>query len=203
MSHSANHYSKNITLNRLNIKDNDATIQKIPTYKRDASVQESVRKNMSQFNPAKKNYPTNLSTSSLNTNISNMKEIVFVNPYDIKPFIEFSEFDFESNFIPKRKLLYQSPKIFNNKLITFQKSKNKNILDFKLFDDNLIFKEINPSYLQDEHSDDGSESSDERIKNGKKFLTQEIENTMKELHSNLSVKKNNKNLSRKMRFSNS
>ena len=75
-------------------------------------------------------------------------------------------------------------------------------MEFSLFDDNLIFKDINKSYLQDEHDDDGSESSDEKIKDGKLYLTQELEDSAKELSESLKKNLNKKILSRGIRFKN-
>ena len=75
-------------------------------------------------------------------------------------------------------------------------------MEFSLFDDKLIFKDINRSYLQDEHDDDGSESSDEKINDGKLFLTQELEDSAKELSKNLKKNKDKKLLSRRIRFKN-
>ena len=63
----------------------------------------------------------------------------------------------------KRKLGHKSYTVLNNKVISFQNQKNKQILEFSLFDDNFIFKDLNKSYLQDEHSDDGADSSEEKI----------------------------------------
>ena len=94
------------------------------------------------------------------------------------------------------------PNILNNKIITFQKQKNKEILEFSLFDDKFIFKDINKSYLQDEHDDDGSESSDEKIKDGRLYLTQELEDSAKELSKILKKNKDKNILSRRIRFKN-
>ena len=75
-------------------------------------------------------------------------------------------------------------------------------MEFSLFDDKLIFKDINRSYLQDEHSDDGSESSDEKINDGRMFLTQELEDSVKQMSKSLLKKQNQQLLSRRMRFKN-
>ena len=64
----------------------------------------------------------------------------------------------------------------------------------------MIFKDINSSYLQDAYNDDGGESSDERINKGKKFLSQEIEQSIKELKKNLKNNQNKPLLSRRMQF---
>ena len=96
--------------------------------------------------------------------------------------------------------MYKSPKIFNDKIISFQKQKNKQIVEFSLFDDKLIFKDINRSYLQDEHDDDGSESSDEKINFGKLYLTQELADSAKEISQTVKKNKDKKILSRRIRF---
>ena len=75
-------------------------------------------------------------------------------------------------------------------------------MEFSLFDDKLIFKDINKSYLQDEHDDDGSESSDEKINDGKLFLNQELEDSAKEISDSIKKNSNEKILSRKIRFKN-
>jgi len=109
-------------------------------------------------------------------------------------------------FIPKRKKFYQPNEIINNKIISFQTQKNKQIMEFPLFDDSLIFKDINRSFLQDEHDDDGDESSDEKINNGIIYLEQEVVDSIKHFKKcsdkNKSNKKNNHILSREMRFNN-
>ena len=64
----------------------------------------------------------------------------------------------------------------------------------------MIFKDINSSYLQDAYNDDGEESSDEKINKGKKFLSQEIEQSIKELKKNLKNNQNKPLLSRRMQF---
>ena len=95
-----------------------------------------------------------------------------------------------------------SPSIINNRIISFQKQENKELLEFSLFGDNLIFDGINKSYLQDEKNDDGAESSDEKIEDGKNFLSEELENSIKKLSKSLQKNQNEKLLSRKMRFKN-
>ena len=75
-------------------------------------------------------------------------------------------------------------------------------MEFSLFDDKLIFKDINKSYLQDEHDDDGSESSDEKINDGKLFLTQELEDSAKQIFKSLKKNPTENILSRKIRFKN-
>ena len=73
-------------------------------------------------------------------------------------------------------------------------------MEFSLFDEKLIFKDMNRSYLQDEYSDDGSESSDENIEGGKLLLSKELEDSVKQLSQNLSKNKNEKLLKRRMKF---
>ena len=87
-------------------------------------------------------------------------------------------------------------------MITFQRQKDKKILEFFLFDDKTIFKDINKAYLQDEKGDDGDESSDEKIKLGQALLFQELDESSKDLKENLKFNKGNELLSRKLRFKN-
>ena len=75
-------------------------------------------------------------------------------------------------------------------------------MEFFLFDDKTIFKDINKAYLQDEKGDDGDESSDEKIKLGQALLFQELDESSKDLKENLKYNKGNELLSRKLRFKN-
>ena len=75
-------------------------------------------------------------------------------------------------------------------------------MEFPLFDDNSIFKDINKSYLQEEYSDDGSESSEEKINGAKLFLSQEIVDSIKKLSKSLQKNRGENLLSRRMRFKN-
>ena len=203
MSFSANNKVKKSSTNFLYKKYID---RKIENYfktktKRDTSQKESSHLNLKKIN--NKNIPTSYSNSSITTNISVTKEKDKEKEnschYSIKPIIEDRS---ENKFISKQKILYKSPNILNNKIITFQKQKNKEILEFSLFDDKFIFKDINKSYLQDEHDDDGSESSDEKIKDGRLYLTQELEDSAKELSKILKKNKDKNILSRRIRFKN-
>ena len=203
MSFSANNKVKKSSTNFLYKKYID---RKIENYfktktKRDTSQKESSHLNLKKIN--NKNIPTSFSNSSITTNISVTKEKDKEKEnschYSIKPIIEDRS---ENKFISKQKILYKSPNILNNKIITFQKQKNKEILEFSLFDDKFIFKDINKSYLQDEHDDDGSESSDEKIKDGRLYLTQELEDSAKELSKILKKNKDKNILSRRIRFKN-
>ena len=201
MSYSANH--KNIKkskdyLEKQYLGDN---IQKAISYKRESSKKDKSRLTIANINT--KFIHNNFSNSSINTNISNIKEDKKDNStFNSYPIIPIIENDFDKNFIQKRKIIYKSPSIINNRIISFQKQKNKQILEFSLFDDKLIFKDINRSYLQDEHSDDGSESSDEKINDGRMFLTQELEDSIKQMSKSLLKNQNQKLLSRRMRFKN-
>ena len=190
---SANHRNKTKALTYFQ-KENINNIQKILSCKK-----ESFKKDRSRLNLIYNNvfFPNNFSKSSVNTNISNIRDGLQFNSYPIKPI---SEDNFEDSFIQKRKKIYKPPSIINNRIISFQKQKNKQILEFSLFDEKLIFKDINRSYLQDECSDDGSESSDEKIIESKKLLSLELEDSIKQLSN--SLKKNQKEnlLSRRMRF---
>ena len=203
MSFSANNKVKKSSTNFLYKKYID---RKIENYfktktKRDTSQKESSHLNLKKIN--NKNILTSFSNSSITTNISVTKEKDKEKEnschYSIKPIVEDIS---ENKFISKQKILYKSPNILNNKIITFQKQKNKEILEFSLFDDKFIFKDINKSYLQDEHDDDGSESSDEKIKDGRLYLTQELEDSAKELSKIFKKNKDKNILSRRIRFKN-
>ena len=214
MSFSANHKVKKNSWNYLNKRYIDEKIGKYFNNKRDSSKKDESHLNIAKLN--NKCIPTTFSNSSIATNISAVKDKEkdkFIDKsiknekdfsynsyqYPIKTIVEDS---IENIFLSKQKIIYKSPKVFNNKIISFQKQKNKRILEFSLFDDKLIFKDINRSYLQDENNDDGSESSDEKINDGKLFLTQELEGSAKELSKNLKKNKDKKLLSRRIRFKN-
>ena len=214
MSFSANHKIKRNQWDYLNRRYIDVKIDKYLNHRRDTSKKEESRLNISKLN--NKCIPTTFSNSSITTNISVVKDKEkekYIDKsikkdkdqsytsyqYPIKTIVEDS---LENRFLSKQKIIYKSPEVINNKIISFQKQKNKSILEFSLFDDKLIFKDINRSYLQDEHDDDGSESSDEKINDGKLFLTQELEDSAKELSKNLKKNKDKKLLSRRIRFKN-
>ena len=130
--------------------------------------------------------------------IINDKEISF-NSVPIKPKNELED-NLENMFIKKKLKTFKPPTTTNKKIITFQRQKDKEILEFFLFDDDLIFKDINKAYLQDEQVDDGDSSSEEEIENGKIYLSQELEQSIKDFHENLKKNQNKPILSRKMRF---
>lgn len=201
MSFSANNKVKKSSTNFLYKKYIDRKIENYFQTERNTSQKESSHLNLKKIN--NKNIPTSYSNSSITTNISVTKEKDKEKEnschYSIKPIIEDRS---ENKFISKQKILYKSPNILNNKIITFQKQKNKEILEFSLFDDKFIFKDINKSYLQDEHDDDGSESSDEKIKDGRLYLTQELEDSAKELSKIFKKNKDKNILSRRIRFKN-
>ena len=201
MSFSANNKVKKSSTNFLYKKYIDRKIENYFQTERNTSQKESSHLNLKKIN--NKNILTSFSNSSITTNISVTKEKDKEKEnschYSIKPIIEDRS---ENKFISKQKILYKSPNILNNKIITFQKQKNKEILEFSLFDDKFIFKDINKSYLQDEHDDDGSESSDEKIKDGRLYLTQELEDSAKELSKILKKNKDKNILSRRIRFKN-
>ena len=201
MSFSANNKVKKSSTNFLYKKYIDGKIENYFQTERNTSQKESSHLNLKKIN--NKNIPTSYSNSSITTNISVTKEKDKEKEnschYSIKPIIEDRS---ENKFISKQKILYKSPNILNNKIITFQKQKNKEILEFSLFDDKFIFKDINKSYLQDEHDDDGSESSDEKIKDGRLYLTQELEDSAKELSKIFKKNKDKNILSRRIRFKN-
>jgi hypothetical protein len=201
MSFSANNKVKKSSTNFLYKKYIDRKIENYFQTERNTSQKESSHLNLKKIN--NKNITTSFSNSSITTNISVTKEKDKEKEnschYSIKPIIEDRS---ENKFISKQKILYKSPNILNNKIITFQKQKNKEILEFSLFDDKFIFKDINKSYLQDEHDDDGSESSDEKIKDGRLYLTQELEDSAKELSKIFKKNKDKNILSRRIRFKN-
>ena len=215
MSFSANHKIKRNKWDYLNKRYIDVKIDKYINNKRDSSKKDESRLNISKLN--NKSIPTTtFSNSSITTNISvvkdkekekyidksikNEKDYSYTSyQYPIKPIVEDS---YENTFVSKQKKEYKSTEVINTKIITFQKQKDKTIKDFALFDDKLIFKEINRSYLQDEHDDDGSESSDEKINDGKLFLTQELEDSAKVLSKNIKKNKDKKFLSRRIKFKN-
>lgn len=201
MSFSANNKVKKSSTNFLYKKYIDRKIENYFQTERNTSQKESSHLNLKKIN--NKNILTSYSNSSITTNISVTKEKDKEKEnschYSIKPIVEDIS---ENKFISKQKILYKSPNILNNKIITFQKQKNKEILEFSLFDDKFIFKDINKSYLQDEHDDDGSESSDEKIKDGRLYLTQELEDSAKELSKIFKKNKDKNILSRRIRFKN-
>ena len=201
MSFSANNKVKKSSTNFLYKKYIDRKIENYFQTERNTSQKESSHLNLKKIN--NKNILTSYSNSSITTNISVTKEKDKEKEnschYSIKPIIEDRS---ENKLISKQKILYKSPNILNNKIITFQKQKNKEILEFSLFDDKFIFKDINKSYLQDEHDDDGSESSDEKIKDGRLYLTQELEDSAKELSKIFKKNKDKNILSRRIRFKN-
>ena len=214
MSFSANHKIKNKSWNYLDTKYFDTKIDKYFKNKRDTSKKEESRLNISKFNNTY--IPTTLSNSSIATNISIVKdknkendrnivkaannEIDFSNNSFQCPIKTIKEDSFENVFMSKQKIIYKSPKKINNKIISFQKQRNKKILEFSIFNDRLVFKDINESYLQDEQNDDGSESSDEKINDGKLFMTQEIESSSKIFKESFDKNKVKKFLSRRPRL---
>ena len=201
MSYSANHKNIKKSIKYLEKQYLEDNIQRSISYKRESSKKDKSRLTIANIN--NQFIHKNFSNSSINTNISIIKEDKKDNStYNSYPIIPIIEDDFDKNFIQKRKIIYKSPSIINNRIISFQKQKNKQILEFSLFDDKLIFKDINRSYLQDEHSDDGSESSDEKINDGRMFLTQELEDSVKQMSKSLLKKQNQQLLSRRMRFKN-
>jgi hypothetical protein len=136
-------------------------------------------------------------TKNTNSVLLNKDKEISLNSLPIK---ELNENNLDQLFLPKKKKVFKSPMIITSKMISFQRQKDKTILEFPLFDDEMIFKDINKAYLQDECNDDGDESSDEKINNGKKYLFQEVEQSIKEMKINLKHNQNKHLLSRRMRF---
>ena len=145
--------------------------------------------------------PNQETSSSGTSNITSFKEKEkYEIPYFSFPVKSLEEFDVENYFMKKNKKIFESPTVLSDKKISFQRQKDKKILEFVLFDDKIIFKDINRSYLQDEESEDGDESSDEKIKLGQNLLIQELEESSKEIKENLKNNKENSLLSRKIKF---
>ena len=140
--------------------------------------------------------------TNINASIKKDKDLLSYFSYQTKPVIEEENSILENKFISKKKKIYKPPTIIDKKHITFQRQSDKKVLEFSLFDDNLIFQDLNRSYLQDESSDDGDESSEEKINCGKLLLYQEIEESTKDLLNNLKTNQGEPILSRRMRFKN-
>ena len=116
------------------------------------------------------------------------------------PVKKLKEMDIENYFLPKNKKVFESRKIINDKNITFQRQKDKVVLEFPLFDDEMIFKDVNKAYLQNTESDDGDCSSDDNINMGKNILSKKLEEASKEIKINLYNNKINSLLYRPIRF---
>ena len=67
-------------------------------------------------------------------------------------------------------------------------------------DDNLIFKDINKAFLQDQDLDDGSDSSDKQVELGSNLLNTELLKASKKINKFFSNNKEITILSRKIRF---
>ena len=106
----------------------------------------------------------------------------------------------ENFFLDKNKKIYKDNNIINNKIVTFQRKKDKKILKFNLFEDEMIFKDVNKAYLQDEHNDDGNISTGEQINSDINLLLQELEESSKELIENLKSNKKENILSRPIKL---
>ena len=96
--------------------------------------------------------------------------------------------------------MYKDKEIINCKKITFQRQNDKNILEFNLFEDEMIFKDVNKAYLQDEQDDDGNISTDEKINSDINYILQELEESSKELTTNLKNNKKDISISRPIKF---
>ena len=190
MSRSPNNKNKNDSKKNLN-KSKDKDKQKNPINIKTSPITNN-------------NKLTNDSNSTKNTNanasIKKDKDLLSYFSYQAKPVIE--ENELENQTVSRKKKMYKPPTVIDKKKIKFQRQSDKEILEFSLFDDNLIFKDLNRSYLQDESSDDGDESSEEKINCGKLLLYKEIEESSKELLKNLNKNQGEPLLSRRMRFKN-
>ena len=117
--------------------------------------------------------------------------------FPIKPLEEKKVGNF---FLNKNKKIFRENNIINKKIVTFQRQKDKKILEFNLFEDEMIFKDVNKAYLQEEHNDDGNISTDEQINSDINLLLQELEESSKELTENLKNNKKETFLSRPIKF---
>ena len=140
-----------------------------------------------------KSSTTNAPSDKENTNSSQ-------HLYHSQKGIQSEENIFDDFFNKKNKKLFEARKISNNKKITFQRKKDKNILEFDLLDDNLIFKDINKAFLQDQDFDDGSDSSDKQVELGSNLLNTELLKASKKINKFFSNNKEITILSRKIRF---
>jgi len=156
--------------------------------------------NFDKYISANENTPIKVEVT-FSKNITSFKEKEkFELAYFSFPVKSLEEFDVENYFMKKNKKIFESPTVINDKKISFQRQTDKKIMEFVLFDDKVIFKDINRSYLQDEESDDGDESSDEKIKLGQTLLFQELEESSKEIKEKVKNNSENSVLSRKIRF---
>jgi len=64
----------------------------------------------------------------------------------------------------------------------------------------MIFKDVNKAYLQDEQDDDGNISTDEKINSDINYILQELEESSKELTTNLKNNKKDISISRPIKF---
>ena len=145
------------------------------------------------------------SPKKINNNNNNIKlipkdfenEYLFYFSFPIKPL---EEKKIEEYFLNKNKKMYKDKEIINCKKITFQRQNDKNILEFNLFEDEMIFKDVNKAYLQDEQDDDGNISTDEKINSDINYILQELEESSKELTTNLKNNKKDISISRPIKF---
>ena len=145
------------------------------------------------------------SPKKINNNNNNIKlipkdfenENLFYFSFPIKPL---EEKKIEEYFLNKNKKMYKEKEIINCKKITFQRQNDKNILEFNLFEDEMIFKDVNKAYLQDEQDDDGNISTDEKINSDINYILQELEESSKELTTNLKNNKKDISISRPIKF---
>ena len=156
------------------------------------------------FNKININYINNININKVYTSYY---EDNYLNNINIKkninsvPINNNSIDDIENFFIKRKYKLFKPYLIHNtNNIISFQRNSDNEILEYFVFNDNLIFPDLNRSYLQDAYSDDGDSSTDEQIENGTKFLKDELADAINDIY--LQNKKLNINsfLSRKMKF---
>ena len=141
----------------------------------------------------------NNTNNTIKKDIINNNNKIFFNTEPIKAKNQLDD-NIENWFIKKKTKIYKPPTTTDKKIISFQRQGDQQIIEFYLFEEKLIFKDINRSYLQEVDFDDGDDSSEEQIENGKILLSQELEESTNELYDNL--KKNQKKplLSREIRF---
>lgn len=158
------------------------------------------QKNISKIKPI-------IESSESDTNISNNyeKEMIF-NSIPIKKYcnINSNNDEHKNNFfgtkIKKANYSNTNNEKYTTNFIFFQRNKDKKMLQFPLFDEKLILKDHNRSYLQDKEIDEVDDSSDNLIKEEEKILFNQIEETVIVLNDRSFTNGKNKLLSRNFMF---
>ena len=86
--------------------------------------------------------------------------------------------DFE---IKKSKRNYEISTVSNCNSVTFENQTNTNIFHFPVFNENLIFKNINKSYMAKAYDDDGNDSSEEKIIIEKNYVYDQLKDAVNSL----------------------